>query len=60
MKKHIIMPAAILLYAIIMAALFYNQTGMWTNRMTIMLIVELAITILLYILLKKRYDSSKK
>lgn len=60
MKKHIIMPAAILLYAIIMAALSYNQTGMWTNRMTIMLIVELAITILLYILLKKRYDSSKK
>ena len=60
MKKHIIMPAAILLYAIIMAALSYNQTGMWTNRMTIMLIVELAITILLYILLKKRYDTSKK
>ena len=60
MKKHIIMPAAILLYAIIMAALSYKQTGMWTNRMTIMLIVELAITILLYILLKKRYDSSKK
>ncbi|MEE1080303.1 MAG: hypothetical protein U0L19_04160 [Bacteroidales bacterium] len=60
MKKHIIMPAAILLYAIIMAALSYKQTGMWTNRMTIMLIVELAITILLYILLKKRYDNSKK
>ena len=60
MKKHIIMPAAILLYAIIMAALYYKQTGMWTNRMTIMLIVELAITILLYILLKKRYDNMKK
>ena len=60
MKKHIIMPAAILLYAIIMTALYYKQTGMWTNRMTIMLIVELAITILLYILLKKRYDNSKK
>ena len=60
MKKHIIMPAVILLYAIIMAALSYKQTGMWTNRMTIMLIVELAITILLYILLKKRYDNSKK
>lgn len=60
MKKHIIMPAAILLYAIIMAALSYKQTGMWTNRMTIMLIVELAITILLYILLKKRYDNMKK
>ena len=59
MKKHIIMPAAILLYAIIMAALSYKQTGMWTNRMTIMLIVELAITILLYILLKKRYDNMK-
>ena len=54
------MPAAILLYAIIMAALSYKQTGMWTNRMTIMLIVELAITILLYILLKKRYDNMKK
>ena len=60
MKKHIIMPAAILLYAIIMAALSYKQTGMWTNRMTIMLIVELAIAILLYILLKKRYDNMKK
>ena len=60
MKKHIIMPAAILLYAIIMAALSYKQTGMATNRMTIMLIVELAITILLYILLKKRYDNMKK
>ena len=60
MKKHIIMPAAILLYAIIMAALSYRQTGLWTNRMTIMLIVELAITILLYILLKKRYDNMKK
>ena len=60
MKKHIIMPAAILLYAIIMAALSYRQTGLWTNRMTITLIVELAITILLYILLKKRYDIMKK
>ena len=60
MKKHIIMPAAILLYAIIMTALYYKQTGMWTNRMTITLIVEVAITILLYILLKKRYDNMKK
>ena len=60
MKKHIIMPAAILLYAFIMAALSYRQTGLWTNRMTITLIVELAITILLYILLKKRYDNMKK
>ena len=60
MKKHIIMPAAILLYAIIMAALSYKQTGMWTNRMTIMLIVELAITILLYIFLQQRSDNSKK
>ena len=54
------MPAAILLYAIIMAAFSYRQTGFWTNRMTITLIVELAITILLYILLKKRYDNMKK
>ena len=54
------MPAAILLYAIIMAAFSYRQTGLWTNRMTITLIFELAITILLYILLKKRYDNMKK
>ena len=60
MKKHIIMPAAILLYAIIMAAFSYSQTSLWTMRMTITLIVELAITILLYILLKKRYDNMKK
>lgn len=59
-KKHVIMPAAILAYAVIMTVFTYRQTGQWTERMTITILIEVAITILLYILLKKKYNDMDK
>ena len=59
-KKHIYLPIAILLYAIIMAIYSYRTYNAWTNQLTIVLIIEVAIAILLYILLKKRYDNMNK
>lgn len=59
-KKHILLPGAMLIYAIIMAFYAYRQYHAWTQQMTISVLTELAIIIILYILLKKRYDDMNK
>lgn len=59
-KKHIYLPVAIFIYAIVMTVVSYKQNGVWTKEMSVLLLVETAITILLYFLLKKRDDNLNK
>lgn len=54
MKKYILMPLAILLYAIIMAVYSYRQTGAWTTHMTITALVEVVVIVLLFFFLKRK------
>lgn len=59
-KKHILLPGAILIYAIIMSFMSYKQYGHWTNQNTIILLIEIAIIVILFMLLKKRYNDRNK
>ena len=59
-KKHIVLPGAILIYAIVMTYYAYHTYHAWTNQITITLLIEIVIAALLFILLKKRYDNMNK